>query len=80
MSGQQVGDRVRLTISDTGSGIPPEGQEKVFDRFYQVDSGERRAYRGMGLGSASASTLSSATPAGFGPRAKGLRVAAADSS
>jgi signal transduction histidine kinase len=41
---------VRLTVADTGIGIPPAEQEKIFDRFYQVDSSERRAYRGTGLG------------------------------
>ena len=44
------GDIVRLTVHDTGIGIPPEEQEKIFDRFYQVDRGENRAYRGTGLG------------------------------
>lgn len=43
-------DRMRLTVADTGIGIPPDEQEKVFDRFYQVDGSERRAYRGTGLG------------------------------
>ncbi len=41
---------MRLTVHDTGIGIPPDEQEKVFDRFYQVDRGENRAYRGTGLG------------------------------
>jgi K+-sensing histidine kinase KdpD len=41
---------VRLTVHDTGIGIPLDEQEKVFDRFYQVDRGEKRAYRGTGLG------------------------------
>jgi PAS domain S-box-containing protein len=50
VSGQALGDRVHLVVADTGIGIPPEEQEKVFDRFYQVDGGERRAYRGTGLG------------------------------
>ena len=50
VSGAQVGDRVRLTVADTGIGIPPDEQERVFDRFYQVDGSERRAYRGTGLG------------------------------
>lgn len=43
-------DIVRLSVHDTGIGIPPEEQEKVFERFYQVDRGEKRAYRGTGLG------------------------------
>lgn len=50
VSGERRGDRVLLTVADTGIGIPPEEQEKVFDRFYQVDGSERRAYRGAGLG------------------------------
>ena len=50
VSAVQVGDRVRLTVADTGIGIPPDEQERVFDRFYQVDGSERRAYRGTGLG------------------------------
>jgi len=50
ISGGSLGDHVRLTVSDTGIGIPPEEQGKVFDRFYQVDGSERRAYRGAGLG------------------------------
>ncbi len=50
VSGAQVGDRVRLSVADTGIGIPPDEQDRVFDRFYQVDGSERRAYRGTGLG------------------------------
>ena len=46
----RLDDRVRLTVADTGIGIAPEEQEKIFDRFYQVDGSERRAYRGTGLG------------------------------
>ena len=41
---------MRLTVADTGIGIPLDEQERVFDRFYQVDGSERRAYRGTGLG------------------------------
>jgi two-component system phosphate regulon sensor histidine kinase PhoR len=50
VSGQRAGERVRLTVADTGIGIPPEEQARIFDRFYQVDGSERRAYRGTGLG------------------------------
>jgi PAS domain-containing protein len=48
--GARMEDRVCLTVRDTGIGIPLEEQQKVFDRFYQVDRGEKRAYRGTGLG------------------------------
>jgi len=39
-----------LRISDSGIGIPPEEQQRIFDRFYQVDGGSNRLYKGTGLG------------------------------
>lgn len=46
------GDRraVVMTVSDTGIGIAPEDQERIFDRFVQVDSTSTRKYNGSGLG------------------------------
>ena len=41
---------VRLSVSDTGIGIPPDCKERVFDRFYRVDSSRARADGGSGLG------------------------------
>ncbi|MCG8456160.1 MAG: ATP-binding protein, partial [Holophagales bacterium] len=35
---------------DRGIGIPEEHQQKIFDRFYQIDASSRRQYGGMGLG------------------------------
>jgi signal transduction histidine kinase len=48
--GEDLGDRVLISVADTGIGIPPAEREKVFERFYQVDSGATRPYRGTGLG------------------------------
>src|SRR5690606_21611137 len=40
----------RLTVRDTGIGIPPEALPTLFDRFTQADSGIARHFGGSGLG------------------------------
>lgn len=39
-----------LEVEDTGIGIPGDKAEYIFDRFYQVDSPQSRAYGGTGIG------------------------------
>jgi two-component system OmpR family sensor kinase len=46
-----------VRIADAGPGIPPEDQERVFDRFYRVDEGRSRDRGGSGLGLAVAQSL-----------------------
>lgn len=40
----------QVSVSDKGIGIEPEQQERIFDRFYQIDSSETRSFPGSGLG------------------------------
>ncbi|MCK4734383.1 MAG: hypothetical protein KAT65_18150, partial [Methanophagales archaeon] len=47
---REFNGQVEVKVSDTGIGIPPEDLEKVFDKFYQVDSTLTREAGGTGLG------------------------------
>ncbi|MCA1840007.1 MAG: GAF domain-containing protein [Actinobacteria bacterium] len=48
--GEREGEGVKVSVVDKGLGIPADVQDKVFDRFYQVDSSMTRAVGGTGLG------------------------------
>lgn len=46
----QQGDKVSISITDTGLGIPEEELESVFDEYYQLDNSVRDRSKGLGLG------------------------------
>lgn len=46
-----------ISVADTGIGIEPAYQERVFDKFFQVDSSKSRRYEGAGIGLAIAKSI-----------------------
>jgi heavy metal sensor kinase len=67
---QLAGGAARLTVRDTGPGIPPDSLERIFERFYQADRSRCREQKpGSGLGLAIAAWI---------VQAHGGRIAAAN--
>jgi len=60
MEPTQDGSRLRITVSDSGIGIPKSEQSRVFEAFRQVDSTDRRRHGGIGLGLAIVKELTTA--------------------
>ena len=46
----RCGTQVRFAIKDNGIGIAPESQEKIFEKFHQIDMSMTRRAGGTGLG------------------------------
>ncbi|MBQ9550654.1 MAG: response regulator [Lachnospiraceae bacterium] len=47
---QDYGTNLRIDVMDTGIGMTEEEREKIYEHFYQSDSGRDRASSGLGLG------------------------------
>jgi PAS domain S-box-containing protein len=47
---EKINDQLRFYVKDTGIGISAAEQQKIFDRFYQVNSDGTKSYGGTGLG------------------------------
>ncbi|ADM08537.1 Hybrid sensory histidine kinase [Parvularcula bermudensis HTCC2503] len=59
VTGAQSGETVdlRISVTDTGIGIPPEKLEAIFEKFEQADNTSSRMYEGTGLGLAICKTI-----------------------
>ncbi len=44
------GERAALCVQDSGPGIPPDLQERVFEEFFQINNSGRNRAQGLGLG------------------------------
>lgn len=49
VAARPAGGRVEIVVRDEGPGIPPEALDRLFDKFYRADAGDRRR-AGTGLG------------------------------
>ena len=47
---EKVGNRVQITVADTGIGIWPGDLERIWEKFYRVDSSLTYTARGVGIG------------------------------
>lgn len=50
VSAAQEGELIRYSVADTGIGIAPEDQERIFEEFTQIDNPIQRTQKGTGLG------------------------------
>jgi PAS domain S-box-containing protein len=67
-----VDDMVRISVQDSGLGIPAESLNHLFHKFYRVDTADRREIKGTGLGLAISKNIVEAHGGKIGASSPGL--------
>jgi signal transduction histidine kinase len=57
VTAKATNDHFNVSVTDTGPGIPPDHQTRIFEQFHQVDSSNTKAKGGTGLGLAIAKEI-----------------------
>ncbi|MDX6766200.1 MAG: ATP-binding protein [Candidatus Methylacidiphilales bacterium] len=60
LGARDTAENLEITVADTGPGIPPEDQQRIFDPFWQADQASTRKHQGAGLGLALVKDLTEA--------------------
>jgi signal transduction histidine kinase len=47
---RETGEWIEVTVEDEGIGIADGDHERIFDRFFQGEAGDRRRFGGVGIG------------------------------
>ncbi|MCR6631032.1 MAG: HAMP domain-containing histidine kinase [Magnetospirillum sp.] len=57
LTARRDGDTIRISVADSGPGVPADKQRAIFEEFVQLDNSERDRSKGLGLGLAIARRL-----------------------
>ncbi len=71
VSAASVDGMVEISVQDEGLGIPPDALSHLFQKFYRIDTADRRAIRGTGLGLAISKNIVEAHGGTIGVRSAG---------
>lgn len=64
----RIADRVRVSVENTGGGIPGEDLEHIWEKFYKVDKAHSRSYGGSGIGLSIVKAIIEAHAGAYGVR------------
>lgn len=63
---QQIGEKVRISVFNTGKQIPEEDKDRIWEKFYKVDKAHTREYGGSGIGLSIVKAVMESVHGGYG--------------